>query len=276
MAKNEVVLKKYEKYFNNFYNNLWELASFLGTTEKYYNKQVKKMEGQILKAQNELHDVEKMLEELSEKEDNHKLTKTEKEKLIEFSDKAYDLTDIIIFTPIDMNQFRMYPELLRVLGLSYLVAIFEGYLVDIVRELLKYTESLKSPKQCSVETIVDFNKQPRIKNYSAEKEMKKFLYKPFPEVTKYFNTKFDINLVDSGITTMNITEIMATRNIHVHNRGYVDQQYIQTTKGMKMKIGDYKKITKKYLKDSISSVYSLVKFIDSKVQERICSNSFPD
>jgi hypothetical protein len=72
-----------------------------------------------------------------------------------------------------------------------------------------------------------------------------------------------------------IVEILATRNIHVHNRGMVSRRYLQCVKKSTLKIGTYKSITKEYLRDSINSISKIVEFIDTEVQRKYFINSNP-
>jgi hypothetical protein len=152
-----------------------------------------------------------------------------------------------------------------VLGLLYLVAIFESYLVDIVREiLLTCPDTLKSGRQFTAETIIKVGDQKQIISYLAEKEVEDL--KSFRDVVSCFDKKFNINLNASGVLVDNIAEILATRNIHVHNRGIVNQRYLEFVGGSALKVGAYKPITRQYLRDSIDSISTLVEFINTEVQ----------
>ena len=198
-----------------------------------------------------------------------RLAKTNKRRLERLMDRADDLTDVHIFAPLERKLFRQFPELIRVLGLLYLVAIFESYLVDIVREiLLTCPDALKSGRQFTAETIMKLGQQKQIISYLAEKEVDDLLYKSFPDVVNYFDKKFRINLNASGVSGENIVEILATRNIHVHNRGTVNQRYLELVRGSTLKAGAYKSITRGYLRDSIDSISTLVEFINTEVRRK--------
>jgi hypothetical protein len=252
--------------YQTFESNLHKLAYFLGTTETWYEKQVRVLGNQLRKARGELDQVETEMDELGEKS---RLAKADERRLGKLMDRADDLTDIDIFVPQERKLFRQFPELVRVLGLLYLVAIFESYLVDIVREiLLTCPDALKSGRQFTAETIIKLGEQKQIINYLAEKEVEKLPYKSFPAVVNYFGKKFNINLNASGVLVENIVEILTTRNIHVHNRGIVNQQYLELVRGSTLKVGAYKSITRKYLRDSIDSISTLVEFINTEVQRK--------
>ncbi|MCX5998039.1 MAG: hypothetical protein NTU41_00185 [Chloroflexi bacterium] len=274
MTKERPLREPHTKHYVTFDMSLWKLAFFLGTTERYYDGKIKRLKEQIQRARSELSHVETELDEFAEKGESSKLSKAEEERLGELIDKADDLTDVKIFVPMDVSRFRQYPELLRIFGLSYLVTIFEGYLVDIVRDiLLVRPDALKSQRPLTAETVLSLGERQKIVSYLAEIEVDELLYKSFPDVIRYFDKKFNIELSASGVASAKIVEIMATRNIHVHNRGFVNQRYLDLVKNGKLKAGAYKPITKKYLRDSISSALSLVKFIDDTVQRKYFADS---
>jgi hypothetical protein len=258
------------KHYKTFLDNLEKLAYFVGTTEAWYEKQVKILLKQVRTARRELPLVERKIDKLVEKS---KLSKADEKKLDRLDDKACDLVDIDVFNPPHVKQFRQYPELLRVLGLSHLVTIFEGYLVDVVREVfLTHPDALKSGRQLKAETVLQLGGQKQIVSHLAEMEVEELLYKGFPEVVDYFDKKFSINLNALTVPAEQVVEILATRNIHVHNRGMVSRRYLQCLKKSTLKIGTYKSITKEYLRDSINLISKIVEFIDTKVQIKYFAN----
>jgi hypothetical protein len=252
--------------YRTFESNLTKLAYFLGITEGWYEKQVRVLGNQLRKARKELDQVERAMDGLGEKS---RLAKTEKRRLERLMDRADDLTDVHIFAPLERKVFRQFPELVRVLGLLYLVAIFESYVVGIVREiLLTCPDALKSGRQFTAEAIIKLGEQKQIISYLAEKEVEDLLYKSFPDVVNYFDKRFNINLNGSGVSVENIVEILATRNIHVHDKGIVNQRYLELVGGSTLKVGAYKPVTREYLRDSIGSISTLVEFINTKVQRK--------
>lgn len=179
------------KIYRTFESNLEKLAYFLGATERWYAKQVRILGKEVREAMTELPHVEIEIDKLLEKS---KLSIMERKRFDELVERAYDLSDVNIFVPMDMKLFRQFSDLIRVLGLSYLVTIFEGYLVDIVREtLLARPDALKSARQITIETVLSLGERKQIVSYLAEKEVDELLYKSFPDVVNYFDGKFNIN-----------------------------------------------------------------------------------
>ena len=204
-----------------FRSNFEKLALFLGTTEELLNKHVRILKWRARVARRDLPKLERQMEEFLNKS---KLSKAAEKRFNKIGSKIEDLADIDIFVPIQMKLLHQFPELNRILGLIYLVAVFEGYLSDIVREiLLTHPEALKSNRQLTVEEVLAQGGKKQMLNYLVEKEIDDLLYKSFPDVSKYFNEKFKINLNDSEIPAENVVEIQATRNIHIHNKGVVNE-----------------------------------------------------
>jgi hypothetical protein len=260
------------RIYRTFESSLLKLAYFLGTTEKWYGKQTRILRKQVQEARKELSQVETELDELSEKMDRSRLSKAEEKRFNELGERVDDLTDIDIFGPLEAKQFRQFSDLIRVLGLSHLVTVFEAYLADIVREIfLVHPEALKSARQLTAEAVLNLGKRKGILSYLAEKETEELLYKSFAGVVDYFSKKFNINLNGSGIADDRVVEIMATRNIHVHNMGIVSRRYLESVNDSKLKVGAYKPITREYLRDSIASIRTLVQFIDAEVQRKYLS-----
>jgi hypothetical protein len=84
-------------------SNLHELALFLGTTETWYEKQVRVLGNQLRKAREDLDQVETELDKLGEKS---RLAPADKGRLGQLMDRAYDLTDIHIVVSQERKLFR--------------------------------------------------------------------------------------------------------------------------------------------------------------------------
>lgn len=261
------------KCYATFLDNLYKLANFLGETEQWYEKQVKILTKQATVARRELHFVELEMNKLEKKS---KLSKAEEKKLGRLMERADDLVDIDIFSPREARTFRKFREFIRILGLSYLITIFEGYLVDIVREiLLAYPSKLESGTQLSAETVLKMRGQKQIIRHLVEHEIDDFSHKSFPKVVKYFRRKFSINLNASSVSIDQMKEIFETRHIHVHNRGKVSRQYLRSIRDSKLKLGHYKSVTRNYLRNSINLIINTVQFIDTEVQIKYFTESIP-
>lgn len=254
------------KSYRTFESSLDKLAYFLGTTEELYARQMRILRWRVRLARKELPQLEKRMDEFLAKS---RLSKADEKRFNKIGSMVENLTDIDIFVPVQMQLFRQFPELIRILGLSHLVTIFEGYLGDIIQEiLLAHPDILKSGKQLTAEEVLTLGGRKEMVAYLAEKEVEELQHSPFQKVVKYFDDKFNINLNASIVSPEQITEILATRNIHIHNRGVVNQRFRKLVKGSPLRLGAYKRITREYLMDSISSIETLVRFIDTEARTK--------
>ena len=213
--------------------------------------------------------------EFLEKRKSYKahVSKADEEWFTKLAEKIEDLSDIDIFVPMEAKMFRQFSELIRILGLTYLVAIFKGYFVDIVKEiLLAHPDALKSGRQLTTEEVLTQGGWKQIISYLAEREVEELENAPFQKVAKYFDEKFNINLNTVGVSAEKVTEILATRNIHIHNKGIVNQQFLKLVKNSTLRVGTYKSITGEYLADSISIIDTLVQFIDTEVKAKFSAS----
>lgn len=251
--------------YRTFESNLDKLAYFVGTTEQWYERQAKKLRKRATKASSELDRVELEMEQLVAAKT--RLPKDEEQLLETLQDRASDLFDIEIFAPMEAELFHEFAEMIRQLSLVYLVAIFEAYVVDVIRDiLLVCPDALKSGKKVTYEEVLENREQ--VVTFLAEKEVGELLYKAFPDMAKYFNEKFNIDVSDSEVSTEAIVEILETRNIHIHNKGIVNRKYLKRVQDSKFKLGYYRPITQDYLKDAIDLVSRQARFINNKVQEK--------
>lgn len=252
--------------FFTFNSNMDKLAYFLVATEDLYNKQAKILRWRIRLARSELPKLERQMDEFLKKS---RLSKADEKRFDKIGSKVEDLTDIDIFTPTELKQFRQFPELIRVLGLSHLVTIFRGYLTDIIQEIfLANPDTLKSGKQLTSEEVLAQGGWEKIIRYLAEKEADEVENSSFPKVVEYFNDKFKINLNTANVPPERITEILATRNIHIHNKGVVNRHFRKLVKDSTLRPGAYKRITKTYLDNAANYVETIVSFIDLEVRTK--------
>ena len=217
-------------------------------------------------ARRDLPQLERQMDEFLRKS---RLSKADEKRFNKIGSRLEDLTDIDIFVPIEMRLFRQFPELIRILSLSHLVTIFEGYLVDIIQEiLLAHPDTLKSGKQITAEEMITLGGRKQIVRYLAEKEVEELQHSSFQKVVKYFDDKFNINLNTSVVSPEQIIEILATRNIHIHNKGLVNQCFQKLVKGSTLRLGSYKRITREYLQHANSCITTIVSFIDTEARTK--------
>lgn len=270
MQKTQNNINSDTKSYLVFNSSLWNLVYFLGVTEKLFTTRVKTIKKNVRNVRIKLPQLENKLEDLVEKSSSHKLSSKEEDLLIKIDEKIYDYLDIDVLAPMEIKSYRQFVDLIRVFGLIYLVAIFKGYITDIVEEIFKiHLDIMKSTKSLSSK-IKDTQFSHKQNNSDFTEKIVRYLESArYLDVANYFKTNFTIDLTKSRVESEKIIEIISSRNIHIHNKGIIDQRFCKNVKDSTLKKGTYKRITQKFLINSIKNIDTIVKFIDSEVKKKL-------
>lgn len=162
------------------------------------------------------------------------------ENIIKFADKLY----------IDMDQDIKRGE--RVLRLSltsyfiYIYAVWEAFVFDTGRAILLTNPHLSSDEvESKVEKLA---------------ERKKLIGR--------FKDWWGIDWRENRFPLREEEEIRARRNIWVHNRGVINQQYVTAAEGNPEDIGNIAEITPEYIFKSIVILVELAKYIHKVANEK--------
>ena len=130
-------------------------------------------------------------------------------------------------------------------NLVYLMSIYEHYLCK-VQEIF-YS---KNPNNLTATPLTEIQKLATITN-----RLKKFSYKSCKKQLKAIeiNLKVDISSL-FGDSLEQLEEIVATRNIIVHNHGFIDDKYLEIVPKSSLAIGEKRPLSIDYLEDSIRCV----------------------
>jgi len=105
-------------------------------------------------------------------------------------------------------------------------------------------------------------------NYQIEYKVRKLSSKQ-KAVLRCFNQDWKIDLKSSGVPLDKVIEIRARRNIWVHNKGVINQQYIDMVGGdTSHKRERVAKITYKYLAESEATLNKLAVYIHKVAHEK--------
>lgn len=160
---------------------------------------------------------------------------------------------------------EMSQEILE-LFFSRIVDGFEIYLVDILREVLKKKPEILSNKQQSVtiEYVLRFPNKDELVTDLIESKVSSLSYKGFSDLVSWFKER-GIPLKVKGEHTEKIAELIATRNVIVHNRGRVDAKYLRSNPSSDFSLGSVRKLDVPYYLEALSLLNSLVASTDIEV-----------
>lgn len=113
------------------------------------------------------------------------------------------------------------------------------YFKDILSEVvLKRPEILKSSEKEPLDYILSFKDMESLLIDLSEKKIKQLFYGNFSDIKKFFNDKLGIELFEDIKIENSFNQFIKQRNIIVHNRGIVNQEYLNEFKDSKLKLGN--------------------------------------
>ena len=138
-----------------------------------------------------------------------------------------------------------------------LVTYFENLIAGVLREnFTKYPQRiLLNEKSVSYRMLTEVNDIEEIKNILIDQEVTNKMYESLLEWKNYFqkNLKLDIRVWEDEFDK--IQEIIARRNLYVHNNGIVNNIYIKLVgDGGKYSIGEYLNIDREYIDNAINII----------------------
>ena len=167
-------------------------------------------------------------------------------------------------------------------GFILLMTVFDATIFDLMRIALsinffKLIGFLGKNDKISLDNLSNYNSFDDFKDALIEEQLKKKYVK---DILLILN-KLDVNTVTDNKTNKDfakLVELVLRRNIHVHNRGIVDERYLdKNIKEMPkfniygFDLGDYAKIDNKYLKEAIRLSKNCVEEIANWIEVKNCS-----
>lgn len=139
-------------------------------------------------------------------------------------------------------------------SLLLLVTYFENLVAGVFREcFVKYPQRISlNEKSVSYKMLTEMNDIEEIKNILIDQEVTNKMYDSLLNWKKYFqkNLKLELKAWDDEFEL--IQEIMARRNLYVHNNGVINSIYINLVKEVnKDSIGNILSIDREYIDNAI-------------------------
>lgn len=147
-------------------------------------------------------------------------------------------------------------------SLMLLVTYFESTIAKIIK-----TDLQKHPKRLSLDTkTVSYkmlemsNSIEDVRDLLIEDEVMAMMYKSVSDWIEYFRKNIKLKLEYATNALPELIEIIARRNIIVHNEGIVNNQYMNIVSKeyiSNVKIGDFLSVDKQYILNAINLVESI-------------------
>jgi hypothetical protein len=146
--------------------------------------------------------------------------------------------------------------------LVFIVALFEAFVVDVFTNvLISNVQMLKCARTLTFETVIGLGSQSRIIRHMAEKEMNEYAYASLTEQCRIYRKRFGVDIEESGVSIEMLAEIVAQRNLLIHNKGVVNKRYIESLRNPKLKLGAKVRITQEDWDQYVASFESAAGFI---------------
>jgi len=116
--------------------------------------------------------------------------------------------------------------------------------VDNFRAVLRRKPEILTNSQpsISVETLLSFSSKEEIVHYIIERRVNSLAYQGFKELQDWCTARGIPIVLPTGEQRREMPEIIATRNIIVHNRGLVDEKYLNASAGASFKLGECRRL----------------------------------
>lgn len=153
-------------------------------------------------------------------------------------------------------------------GIYQLVTIMENLFVDILREVFtEFPNKVSSGKKIEYSSILNSDSIEDLKVQILNSVINDFTYKSPKDFSidfkKYVGVDFEKN--DNYIKYI---ELKATRDIHIHNQGIINELYIsKVSEQARGKIGDNLKVDINYFLKSYENCLQIIAFLEEELNK---------
>ena len=148
-------------------------------------------------------------------------------------------------------------EILYSGSLMLLVTYFENLVSGVFKkDFIKHPQRVAlDEKSVSYKVLSEFGNVIDVKNFLIDQEVTNKMYGSFSEWKYFFNKQMKLELESWDKKSNVIMEIIARRNLFVHNNGIINNIYINLVKDCdKSKIGEVIEINREYIDQAIDII----------------------
>ena len=143
------------------------------------------------------------------------------------------------------------------------------YFKDILSEVvLKRPEIIKSSEKEPLDYILSFKDMESLLVALSEKKIKQLFYGKFIDIKKFFLDKLGIELFENQTIENNFVQFIKQRNIIVHNRGIINQEFIDEFKNCGFTLGHSLYFKYENLSIINKEISNIISEIDLKVRNK--------
>lgn len=142
-------------------------------------------------------------------------------------------------------------------ALMLLVTYFENLVAGVLKkDFIKHPQRVSlDEKAVSYKLLAEIGDIEEIKNILIEQEISKRMYGSFEDWKTFFQKNIKLKLPSWNKKFEHMQEIIARRNLFVHNNGIINSIYIKLAKEMNSSsIGKHIGISREYIDDAINTI----------------------
>jgi hypothetical protein len=174
------------------------------------------------------------------------------EVLKEFNEKersAEEVDGMRIFKSLEESVSMYESEIFKYCFIN-LIARIDAFLNDIARSIYSW-------------------KKPDLQEEKREKILLTFSHSSFKSKLNHFRKEFGLTFPHVEAYELSIVELFSTRNITLHNNGFVNETYLKLNPDSKLKIGDERAVDEDYLKLTFVIAVIIAKSIEEQVHIKV-------
>lgn len=144
---------------------------------------------------------------------------------------------------------------------------FQHYVVDVIREVLRKEPAILKSKESSLslDTVLGFDSMEELVRHVIERKVTALTYQGYVELQDWAAGK---GIPLASTNTAAISELVALRNIIIHNRGVVDEKYLRYVPNCPFAIGAIRNIEVEEFSLAIGVLDEAVQEIDAAVASK--------
>jgi hypothetical protein len=153
-------------------------------------------------------------------------------------------------------------------GIGQLVTIVEALLGDVLRSVVvRYPQKLGAKRTISLETVLEAQSLEEVHLKATDNLLNELSYKSPREFAEALQSLLSVNLLECAAFHRYV-ELKATRDIHVHNRGYVNDTYLKKA-GSHARAGrsSFLPVDIAYFLESYESCLQLTEWLEIELDE---------
>jgi len=162
-------------------------------------------------------------------------------------------------------------------GIYQLVIIIEAVVSDLLRNVIhKYPQKIGNKRSIKSSVILSSSSIEELHMKTVDSILNELAYKSPKEFAKECKDFISINLLECPAFHRYI-EIKATRDIYIHNLGFVNELYISKTDShARGSIGEALPITTQYYLESYEECIKLIEWLEDRLHEIWHSSQYED